>query len=306
VRFVRDLAKKQNAPALAQLAKRMASAARGKDPFAKIKGLIADMIEKLEAEAESDASSKAYCDKELGESDTKAAEKTAEIAKLSTKIDSMTAKSAQLKEEVAELQKALAELAGSQAEMDKLRGEENELYKANKAETEKGLTGIKKALRVLTDYYSKDAAHGSAGGAGGGIIGLLEVCESDFSTALAEMVSTEESAQRTYDTESKENEIEKLTKEQDVKYKTKESKGLDKAVAEASSDRASVQEELGAVNDYLTRLHAQCDERVEPYAERKARREAEIAGLKEALEVLESEAALIQKKSTRRHLRLAA
>merc|ERR1711920_202024 len=188
----------------------------------------------------------------------KEAEKTADIQKLSTKIDAMTAKSAQLKEEVAELQKALAELAASQAEMDKIRQEENEVYKANKAETEKGLNGIRKALKVLTDYYSKDAAHGSAGGAGGGIIGLLEVCESDFSTALAEMVSGEETAQRVYDTESKENEIERLTKEQDVKYKTKEAKDLDKSVAEATSDRASVQEELDAVNEYLKRLHDQC------------------------------------------------
>merc|ERR1719277_475220 len=166
----------------------------------------------------------------------------------------MTAKSAQLKEEVAELQKALAKLAASQAEMDKIRQEENEVYKANKAETEKGLNGIRKALKVLTDYYSKDAAHGSAGGAGGGIIGLLEVCESDFSTELAELVSVEENAQATYDRETKENEIERLTKEQDVKYKTKESKDLEKSVAEHTSDRASVQEELDAVNGYLARL----------------------------------------------------
>merc|ERR1719359_1087164 len=57
VRFVRDLAKKQNSPALAQLAQRMAAAVRagrsaGQDPFAKIKGLIQGMIEKLESEAE--------------------------------------------------------------------------------------------------------------------------------------------------------------------------------------------------------------------------------------------------------------
>merc|ERR1719199_2458285 len=52
VRYVRDLAQKHNSPALAQLAGKMAQAMRastgsGEDPFAKVKGLIADMIEKL-------------------------------------------------------------------------------------------------------------------------------------------------------------------------------------------------------------------------------------------------------------------
>merc|ERR1719440_1808749 len=46
-RFVRTLAEKQSSPVLAQLATRMAAAAHSRDPFAKIKGLIADMIEKL-------------------------------------------------------------------------------------------------------------------------------------------------------------------------------------------------------------------------------------------------------------------
>merc|ERR1719446_843301 len=70
-------------------------------------------------------------------------------------------------------------------------------------------------------------------------------------------------------------------------------------VREATSDRSSVQEELDAVNAYLKKLHGQCDEKVESYAEKKRRREAEIAGLKEALTILENETALLQTKSRR-------
>jgi len=62
-----------------------------------------------------------------------------------------------------------------------------------------------------------------------------------------------------------------------------------------------VQTELDAVNEYLDSLHKQCDEKVEPYEERKRRRESELAGLKEALTILEGQASLVQK-STRRFL----
>jgi len=68
--------KKTKAPALAHLASRMSSAIRlgsanGGDVFAKVKGLITDMISTLEAEAEDDASQKAYCDKEMSETTAK-------------------------------------------------------------------------------------------------------------------------------------------------------------------------------------------------------------------------------------------
>merc|ERR1719482_1579071 len=91
------------------------------DVFAKIKGMISDMIEKLLAEAEADATEKAYCDKEMAETEAKQTDKEDTIAKLTTKIDAQTAKSAKLKEEVAALQKELAELPKAQAEMDKVR-----------------------------------------------------------------------------------------------------------------------------------------------------------------------------------------
>merc|ERR1719214_126970 len=92
----------------------------------------------------------------------------------------------------------------------------------------------------------------------------------------------------------------KVTKEQDVKYKTKEAKDLDKATAEATADREGLQTELDAVLKYWDSLTDQCVAKVEPYEERKRRREAEIAGLKEALAILEGEAVLLQQTSSRR------
>merc|ERR1719189_1445815 len=269
------------------------------DPFAKVKGLIQDMIETLEKEAEEDASEKAYCDKELAETNAKKDAKTAEIKKLSTKIDQMTSRSAQLKGEVAELEKGLSSLAKSQAEMDKVRLNEKEEYTKAKAEMEAGIKGVQLALKVLRDYYAKDKSHSADEGGGAGIIGLLEVVESDFSKGLIEMTSTEEAAAAAYDAETKENEIEKVTKEQDVKYKNEEAAGLDKATAEATSDRPGVQEELDAVLEYLKGIEDRCIAKPESYEERVARRTAELNGLKEALSILENETSFLQLKASR-------
>merc|ERR1719183_512095 len=198
VRFIRDLARKSKAPALAQLASRMSSAMRlggaaGEDPFSKVTGLITDMIATLEREAEEDASQKAYCDKEMSEATAKKDDLTAESDKLSTKIAQDKAASAKLKEEAATLQKELASMASAKAEADKLRSDSKASYEKNSAEMSQGIKGVQMALKVLKDYYaSGDKKHASADGAGSGIIGLLEVCESDFTKGLAEMTAEEE------------------------------------------------------------------------------------------------------------------
>merc|ERR1719414_1179847 len=230
----------------------------------------------------------------------KKAEEKGKIEKLSTKIEQMSSRSAQLKSEVAALQSSLAELAKAQAEMDKLRSEEKAIFVKSEADTKQGMEGVRLALKVLREYYAAaSGGHAEAKGAGSSIIGLLEVAESDLSKTLAGLVSAEESAQSEYDAETKENEIEKTTKEQDVKYKSKEAGDLDKSLAEATSDRAAEQAELDAVMEYLKTLNKECIAKPETYSERKARREAEITGLKQALSILDGEAALIQRRSRR-------
>merc|ERR1712072_687343 len=205
----------------------------GDDPFGKVKGLIQDMIERLEEAAGADATQKAYCDKENAESEAKKADNIAEIEKLTTKIDQASARSKQLKEQVAALSKALTDLAASRAEATKLRQEEHSSFVQNKKDLEQGIEGVKMALKVLRDYYAKKEAT-SDQGAGTSIIGLLEVCESDFTKGLAEAVSSEEEAARSYDQQEKDDEIEKATKDKDVEYKTKEAAKLDKVISETT------------------------------------------------------------------------
>merc|ERR1719258_1013035 len=119
------------------LAQRVESASMlGADPFAKIKGLIQEMIEKLEEEAAKEAAHKAFCDKEMSETKAK-------------KIDKATSKIAKLTEEIATLEEELGAIAKAQQEADKIRMEEKEAWEAAKADYESGIEGVGMALKVL-------------------------------------------------------------------------------------------------------------------------------------------------------------
>jgi chromosome segregation ATPase len=311
---------------LAQLASRISAVVKygsrdGSDPFKKVKELISDMIMKLEKEAESEATEKSYCDEQLAKTEAKKSDLESEIGSLTSKIDKAAAKSSQLKAEVAELQAELASLAKTQAEMDKIRAETHEAYSVAKSELTQGLTGVRKALGVLQDYYGGAAAmlqtngklgdvmeqpakpemHDKASGAGGSIIDILQVCESDFATNLAKEETEEADAESEYEKTTQENKVTKALKEQDVKYKSQETTSLDKTIAELSSDRDTTNSELSAVLEYYGKIKERCIAKPETYEERRSRREAEISGLKEALSILEGEAALLQRRKHAGH-----
>jgi len=318
---LRGLAKREHSSALAQLASRVAAVARygnanGEDVFKKIKALISDMIQKLEREAHEEAEEKAYCDEQIAKTEAKKGELEDDIESATSRIDNAATKSVQLKGEVKELEAELGALMKAQAEMDKIRTETHGEYEVAKADLELGLKGVRKAISVLRDYYGGAASmlqsdempsafmqqpaqpvrHAASGGAGGSIVDILEVVESDFASNLAKEEQQETDAQSEYEQVSQENAVTKTTKEQDVKYKTQEAKALDNTVAEYSGDRETAQTELNAVMEFYGKIKERCIAKPEGYEERKKRREAEIDGLKTALQILSDETALVQRK----------
>merc|ERR1712161_122082 len=106
----------------------------GEDVFGKIKGLIRDMIAKLEREAGAEAAEKAYCDEQIAKTEQKKSELEEDITKATSVIDQSAANSAQLKAQVKELEAELGALAKSQAEMDKIRMETHADYEQAKAD----------------------------------------------------------------------------------------------------------------------------------------------------------------------------
>merc|ERR550537_561699 len=96
-----------------------------------------------------------------------------------------------------------------------------------------------------------------------------------------------------YEKTTQENKVTKAMKEQDVKYKNQEAASLDKTISELSSDRDNTNNELAAVNEYYGQIRERCIAKPETYEQRRARREADINGLKEALSILEGETAFL-------------
>merc|ERR1719181_2518992 len=119
---------------------------------------------------------------------------------------------------------------------------------------------------------------------------MLEVAESDMTKELEEITSVEMTAAKLYEDESKKNKMETLTKSQDVKYKIKEVKGLEASLTELNTDKTGVTDELTAVLEYYDKIKGECVSKPDSYEEIKKRREEEMAGLKDALKTLESEA----------------
>jgi len=311
VSILKKLARTENSYALAQLASQARS-----DPFGKIRGLIEEMIAKLTDEAAEEADQKSFCDEETSESKAKQADLSGKLDKVSARISKAESGKAKLLEEIKMLETEISEMDAGQAEATKVRQEEHEEYLKASKDFKDSAAAVAKAIDVLNEYYSSaafvqvaakqpDASFGGAkGDVGSTIVSVLEVAESDFTSLLAESEADESAAQEAYDKLTQENAVTKATKTGDIKAKTSEVKQIEVALGNYKENKATVTEELDAVLAYLDKLKPQCETKVVSYADKKAKREQEIAGLKEALTILSGEA-FLQVKTTLRGVRRA-
>merc|ERR1719160_1306054 len=310
VGILKQLSQKHHSFAFAQLASMATS-----DPFVKIRGLIEDMIAKLLKEAEEEATQKAFCDAEMGKSKKSQDEKTMTLDKLQSRIDGAKATIAENTEAIKTLEAEVAEIDKAQAEATAIRTTEHEDYLVASKDFKDSAEAVAKAIEVLKNFYEGSFIQLKAstnlkskqpelGGAKSDIahtiISVLEMSEEDFTTLLAETEATEDEAAKAYKTLTKENKVSKATKETEAKGKASEVKSLTVQLEHSKEDHASVSKELDAVLSYIDKLKPQCESKAMSYEEKKAKREAEIEGLKEALSILEGGLALVQ---TKRNLR---
>jgi len=282
---------------LASLASHVAA-----DPFAKIKTLIQELIERLLQEAADEANHKGWCDKEMGKAKQSRKLKAEAVRALNTKLSDNEAKRDQLAEDTARLAKEIQDLEDSLATLTKERQDESAENEATVSEAEEGKAAVEEALEVL-DHFYKTAAKaekvvfaqqeppdagfdsGSQGSqsASKGIIGMLEVIQSDFVRTIQTTQKAEKEAAADFlelETTSKVS-MGKKTMEKDNKQAT-----LVEANDAIREDKESMLEEQELLNksiQELNELHPACVDTGMSYADRVAKREQEIDSLKEAL-----------------------
>jgi chromosome segregation ATPase len=271
------------------------SEAREEGSFDKVKGLIESMIARLEKQAAEEADAKAFCDTETSKSKAKQADLTAKSDKSQVRIEKATAAIAELKTQIKTLQAQTAEMDAAQAEATSLRNKEHEEYLKASKDYKDSADAVANAISVLQEYYAsgsfvqvKEAPElgGAKTDIATTIMGMLEVAESDFTTLLAESEASERAAQSSYDKLAEQNAVTKAANTEEIKDKEAHVKSEGTALLNYKEDFSTTGKELDAVLSYLDKLKPQCETKVMTYAERVAKREAEIEGLKEALEIL--------------------
>jgi len=296
--FLEDRAKQLNSRILGALAERVE-----KDPFKKVKKMIKDLIDKLMQEAAEEAAHKGWCDAELATNYKTRKEKTDAVETLKSEIDELNASIAKLTEEITELSAAIADLDTAVAKATKMREEEKVKNAETIKDAQEAQTAVAQALTVLKDFYAKagkatafaqqpevfDKPYKGMGGMAGGVVGMLEVIESDFARVQAETSAAEAQAAAEYKQFMHDSTVDKADKQRDMEHKKTKKENEEAAVVETTTDLEGTQKELDAALRYYDKLKPSCVDTGVSYEDRVARRKEEIQSLQEALKILSGE-----------------
>jgi len=300
--FLQRQANKLNSRILAQLAMQ-ARADTSADPFAKVKKLIQDLIVRLMEEANEEAEHKGWCDTELATNEATRKEKTSKVESLHAEIDQLQASIAKLSEELSDLQVSVADLTKAMATATKLRGEEKTKNEITITDSQQAQTAVAQALTVLKEFYAKageatsfvqqpeifDSPYTGMQSENGGVVGMIEVIQSDFARLEAETSASEAQSQKEYDDFMGDSSVTKAQNEKDIEHKTAKKQNEEQALQEKKGDLEGTQKELDAALAYFDKLKPSCIDSGVSYEDRVARRQEEIESLQEALRILNGE-----------------
>lgn len=275
----------------------------GENPFANVKKLIEDMIQKLLEEASEESDHKGWCDTEMVKNKQTREAKTDDIDAMHAKNDKLEATINTLAQEIADLEASVAEISKAVAEALEVRAEETKKNKATVEDCGAAQTATSQALAVLKTFYDKAGTATAlvqqpkidapptfdkpyTGMAGGGVMGLLEVIASDFARLEAETETAEEEASRAHTRFMAESSKDKAVKAADLDHKKKSKVEAESDLSDTISDLKGTETELDAALVYYEKLKPSCQDKVVTFDDRVSQRKDEIAALKEALTIL--------------------
>jgi hypothetical protein len=283
-------------------------------PFDKITKLVQELIERLLQEAADEANHQGWCNKEVGEAKGQRNRKAKEVSTLNQELASSEETRDKLNEDLTTLRAEIADLEDALAKATKSRSDESAENAATISEAEEGAAAVGEALDVLSKFYKTaakaelvevvtvssevsaqmpdagfDEAHKGSQSASTGILGTMEVIKSDFERTVKVTDKAEKDAAKEFlefETESKSSlAVKKNTKSAKETQLTE----TNVALADDMQSFTSAQALLDKAVQELLDLEPACFPKAEPYEQRVAKREQEIASLKEALCTLDKQ-----------------
>jgi len=286
------------------------------DHFVKVRGMIKDMVAKLEADAAAEGDQKQWCDDEMQKATSQRDEN---IGAMEGDLASKTkaeSKIGMLNEEIAALLAENAELTKALNEATQLRVKEKSENAAQLADATAGLAGVNKAMKILKDFYDnafvqtgasykppKGDADGNTVGdlapetfsgdmngnqdAASGIIGQLDVIKSDFEGTIEATNTAEEDAETEFDDFKSETDTDVTEKEGLIKTKEGQVKDTTANLFDFKDDLKEHTTLKTEALSELAKLKPACVDTGSDYEEQVARREQEIESLKNAYVILD-------------------
>merc|ERR1719198_947581 len=278
------------------------------DPLAKVKKLIQELIERLLTEAANEANQKGWCDKATADATQKRTNAADAIEGLNAKMAKQEALSAELAEELKTLTKEIKALTKAKAKAEKERTEESAENTNTVNEAKAGLGAVNMAIDILDKFYKTSAkakvdlslaqgplddmpdagfkageAYKGAQSESGGIIGMMEVIQSDFERTISETKAAEAAAKKEHLQFLTETGMSLAEKKMALKEKTSLKGETDNNFDDSTDDMQSQSKILVTSIKELIELKKACVDTGMSYADRVAMREQEIASLKKAL-----------------------
>jgi len=263
------------------------------DPFAKVKTMIREMIQKLQTQHAQEQKHKEWCDQEMTETTSSTQSKLEQLKKSSNKLSNMQLTLNELEENMAKDSVTLRALktdlnnALIQRKRDAIQAEEDiSTYK-------NAVRMVKHIIQGLTQYYKGIGAKSAIAKRGyfSGVNALLEIAHKDFDKQRVMREQEEALAQQNYESFRKASEIEIVRTDTKAKHDASTAHTLKRNILRENADMESTETEVTALKEYMKQLQASCTAKVDSYMERKAARDAEIAALREALGHLREELA---------------
>jgi len=289
--------------------------AEGVDHFVKVRGMIKDLIAKLKADAEAEATQKDFCDEAMKKAMAARDTAIAGIEETTATIDEKEALIAELAGEIDELSNQIAELRKGLFEAEELRAAEKAENEKTLAMANEGKANIEAAIKVLKDFYGEtfvqmtfvpkgadrdgntvtdlapdtgfDGKYGGNKGAAEGIFGFLEVILSDFERTIKETEAAEQEAADAHEKYKADTEADIETKSTTKKEKEQLKEDTEGELQLAKDDLKAFKTDLSDAKKELAVLKPLCVDTGASWKERREKAKQEIEALKEALAILE-------------------